>query len=138
MTAYFIFVVLRTGRGGTTGFLRDKARQALEGCTKVRCEAMERVGSRGTPEAPHKGHGRQQKGKFDLEKKVPQKNSENSKLKLVPEENLEAYCRHHRHSMGKLLHRQEGTASGAGLPAGLGAGDGFRLTCQDQGKGLLP
>ena len=44
---------------------------------------MERVGSRGTPEAPHKGHGRQQKGKFDLEKKVPQKNSENSKQKLV-------------------------------------------------------
>jgi len=34
---------------------------------------MERVGSRGTPEAPHKGHGRQQKDKFDLEKKVPQK-----------------------------------------------------------------
>ncbi|HAM77947.1 MAG TPA: hypothetical protein DCP61_02000 [Treponema sp.] len=34
MTAYFIFVVLRTGHGGTTGFLRDKARQALEGPAK--------------------------------------------------------------------------------------------------------
>ena len=123
---------------GQRDFYGTRRGRHWRGPPKAGCRAMERVGSRGTPEAPHKGHGRQQKGKFDLEKKVPQKNSENSKLKLVPEENLEAYCRHHRHPMGKLLHRQAGTASGAGLPAELGAGDGFRRTCQDQGKGLLP